>query len=245
MPTVHMNDKLNRGFPNSTRRSILELIKRRGEVTGREVADELGMTVAGVRQQLGNCQRDGVVLSRPVRGGPGRPVLVYSLTIAGQHLFGQRYEEIALDVLNNARSIGGGDLVDRIFAERQKGLVRHYAPRTGGGDLVSKIRSLARVRQSEGFMASVETDIDGALLLVERHCPVTAVAENYPRLCEFETELFSQVLGPDVCVERTCHMLQGGSTCTFRITERTPMSSSMASIPAAENRPDGSKVSER
>lgn len=65
-------------------------------------------------------------------------------------------------------------------------------------------------------MAAVETDGD-ALLLIENHCPICAAATLCQGLCTTELELFRDVLGPDVQVERTEYLLDGDRRCVYRI----------------------------
>lgn len=216
-----MNERFRNGFPNGTRRTILETVKRAGEATARQIAEQLRMTVAGVRQHLSRCRGEGVVVVKPKRSGPGRPALVYSLTAAGQALFGERYERIALDVLDNAAIVGGDALINRIFTERQKSMLAQYRRRLEPLDLDGRLAALAKIRQAEGFMAVVETNDQGGRLLAEYHCPVSAVASRYPKLCERECDLFAESLGPAVCVERVCHLLHGGDACRYRIEPRS------------------------
>jgi len=60
--------------------------------------------------------------------------------------------------------------------------------------------------------------VDGVdLLLVERHCPISAAAQTCAGLCGGELDLFRRVLGDDVRVERTQHLLAGDACCAYRI----------------------------
>ena len=58
-------------------------------------------------------------------------------------------------------------------------------------------------------MASVTQDARESFLLVENHCPICAAAAACQGLCRSELAIFRAVLGDDVTVERTDHILAG------------------------------------
>ncbi len=61
----------------TTRRAILNLVKRRGPLDASQVAAELSLTAAAIRQQLTRLEEDGLLEHRDVeppetrRGRPG------------------------------------------------------------------------------------------------------------------------------------------------------------------------------
>ena len=57
----------------------------------------------------------------------------------------------------------------------------------------------------------------GEYLLIENHCPVCAAAHACRGLCRGELELFREVLGPGVEVERVDHILTGARCCSYRV----------------------------
>ena len=48
----------------STRRQILELIKRQGEMTAGQLSEAIGITSMGVRQHLNSLERDGLIATQ-------------------------------------------------------------------------------------------------------------------------------------------------------------------------------------
>jgi predicted ArsR family transcriptional regulator len=202
--------------PANTRRDILEALKRDGSLSAKDLSGRLKITVAGVRQHLATCLADGLVGSTPLRRGPGRPKLMFTLTDEGQRLFGQRYDRMCLEILENARSVGGEALVEALFDARQKNLIKQYKQVAGQSDWRERVRSVAKIRDDEGYMASVEAK-DGDVTLVERHCPISCVASAHPALCELELKLIQKTMGPGVKVERSEHMMQGDHVCRYRV----------------------------
>ena len=58
----------------TTRRAILMALKRNGSMRAPDLAEQLGITVAAVRQQLVRLSEDGLVTHRRDPEGRGRPV---------------------------------------------------------------------------------------------------------------------------------------------------------------------------
>ena len=60
-------------------------------------------------------------------------------------------------------------------------------------------------------------------LLVENHCPICVAATACQGFCRTELDTFRDVLGPDVSVERTEHIIAGDRRCVYRISlNRSP-----------------------
>jgi predicted ArsR family transcriptional regulator len=56
-------------------------------------------------------------------------------------------------------------------------------------------------------MAEVVAQADGTFLLVEKHCPICAVASACTGMCQMELEVFQATLGKDVTIERIEHIV--------------------------------------
>ena len=114
----------------------------------------------------------------------------------------------------------GEDGLGRLLAVRASAQGQAYrarVPKAGG--LEARLEALARIRTEEGYMAEVARDADGVLLLLENHCPICAAAAACTGLCQAELRVFQDVLGADVEVERTDHILQGARRCAYRVRE--------------------------
>lgn len=206
-----------------TRRAVLDLLKRRPGSTAPVLAEALEVTGNAVRQHLDSLSEAGLVESR-VRAatGPGRPPLGWHLTPAAGPLFPDSHAELSVALLDAIGSELGAEALDRVVAARvaaQESSYRAEMP-TGGG-LRTQVEALARRRSAEGYEADVLDD-DGDLLLVERHCPIGAAARSCAGLCSGELELFRRIMGDDVTVERSAHVLAGDPTCAYRIRLSRP-----------------------
>jgi predicted ArsR family transcriptional regulator len=83
--------------------------------------------------------------------------------------------------------------------------------------LKKKLETLANIRTDEGYMAEVEALEDGSFLLIENHCPICTAAQTCTGLCVRELEVFQTVLGKDVAIERSEHILTNSRRCVYRV----------------------------
>lgn len=83
-------------------------------------------------------------------------------------------------------------------------------------------------------MAAVRKQGD-AWLLIENHCPICAAARACQGFCRSELELFKEVLGRDVEVERVEHQLSGALRCAYRVTPRAGRISRLTGAPATSS----------
>src|ERR1700694_5574969 len=88
------------------------------------------------------------------------------------------------------------------------------------GSLLERLEALAALRTRECYMAEVKEEPGGALLLIENHCPICVAARSCTNLCAGELQVFRQVLGGDVHVERIDHILAGARRCAYRVKAR-------------------------
>ncbi|CAN5569571.1 transcriptional regulator [soil metagenome] len=202
-----------------TRRAVLDRLKRRPGTTAPELADHLDITSSAVRQHLDALAEAGLVESRALAAtGPGRPPLGWHLTAAAEGVFPDAHGELAVALIDAIGAELGPEALDQVVAARvaaQESSYRADLPRRAG--LRRRVEALADRRSAEGYEAEV-LDEDGELLLLERHCPIWAAARSCAGLCGGELELFQRVLGDQVVVERTQHLLAGDACCAYRIT---------------------------
>ena len=207
----------------TTRRALLETLKREGEARADELAQKLGITVSAVRQHLAALQADGLVLHREVRAGPGRPHHDYRLSERGDELFPRRYASIVTDLLVEAEAEDPA-LVERMFERRRLRRVERAKVRLAGKTLAERVAELTRVLDEDGYLAEFAPQDDGSFRVVEHNCAILAVATRYGAACGTELEFIREVL-PDARVERVAHLLAGGHVCAYEVSplsRRTP-----------------------
>lgn len=201
---------------SGAKRRIIERLKRVDTITAPELAAEFGLTDTAIRQHLETLEAAELVerTSAPAVGR-GRPPVRWRLTDTSSSLFADRHADLTVELIACIRAALGEEALEKVVqtrAERQ--LVNYRAALEGASDLPERIKRLADIRNAAGYEAEVLAD--GAhLTLVEHHCPIRCAAESCASLCHAELNLYEDVLGPDVLVERDQHLLGGDRRCTY------------------------------
>jgi DeoR family suf operon transcriptional repressor len=199
----------------STRREILQALKKRGELGADELAEHLGLTTSGVRQHLVGLTSDGLVAHRQVRQGPGRPRHCYRLTPAADTLFPRAYSELTNELLGYADD-EEPELVERLFERRRRRRVEGARARLAGRDFAGKVAELARILDEDGYLADFTAQPDGTFLITEHNCAILGVARRYGQACSSEIEFLREAL-PEASIERIQHMIAGAHSCAYEV----------------------------
>ena len=201
---------------NPTRRAILDRMKTRGPQTAAQLAEHLSITPMGVRQHLSILQRQNLVTFEDRKGSIGRPSRHWSLRAEADRLYPDRHGELLVSLLGALQRTEGPAGMDRLLQQRNAQLVDQYRQAVGAGSLAERVAALAEVRTREGYMA--EWWVEGEVVFrAENHCPICEAARACQGLCRAEWTLFEAVLGEDVRVERTEHLLDAGRRCVYRV----------------------------
>ena len=204
-----------RDYTEADRPAILDLLKRHGPSNAPALAALRGVNPTAVRQQLEVLQREGLVVRRTERRPRGRPTHLFALTPKAEALFPQAYGPLALAILRQLREADGEEKVEKLFARRTRALAAAYRKRLRGKSLRTRWRELARIRDEEGYMARARPRG-----LIEHHCPIAAVAKEFPLACRYEKLLFEAVLG--IKLDRTQHLASGDRACVYRPAGAAP-----------------------
>lgn len=202
---------------NSADRALY-LLKTRGALTAQALAAELGLTSMGARKQLQALEEKGLAETETQAQGVGRPVQLWRLSERGHGRFPDRHSDLTLQLLEQVRAVFGEAGLERLIQRREEQSEADYRQAMSGAEgLPQRLDALARIRSQEGYMAELQPDGAGWLLL-ENHCPICAAARQCQGLCRSELALFERVLGPAAAVERVEHALaDGGWRCVYRI----------------------------
>ena len=197
---------------------ILFLLKTRGRKTAQELAGLLGVTSMGARRQLEAALAKGLVSCDDVADKVGRPARFWILTDAGHARFPDRHADLALQLIEQTRSVFGEAGLEQLIAAREHTIEAQYREQVQGqSDLAARVQALALARDAEGYMAESEVQADGSVLLIENHCPICAAARECQNFCRSELEIFQRVLGQACAVERAEHLLAGARRCVYII----------------------------
>ncbi len=220
----------------STRDRVARSILTNGPSSAATLAERLDLTPAAVRRHLDHLLADGLVEAHEERvygpRGRGRPAKLFALTDTGRHAFYQAYDDLAATALRFIAESGGEDAVAAFARRRVADLEERYRDMVTAAPADRKAEVLAQALTTDGYAASTMDAAAGAQLC-QHHCPVAHVAEQFPQLCEAETEVFARLLGKHV--QRLATIAHGDGVCTTHIPMHIP-GSSPGSPPATDAR---------
>ena len=206
----------------TTRRAILNLLKRQGPLAANEVAQALGLTPAAVRMQLVRLEDDGLLARDDVAGDAlrrGRPAHHYTLTSAAEALYPKRYGDLTTELLGY---LGGpdGEQVDELFERRRQRRVDEARPRLAHLTFNDQVAALAALLDEDGYLADATEQEDGSWLIIEHNCAILTVAHGFSQACSSELSFIRDAL-PGAKVERVAHLMDGAHVCAYRVTPLT------------------------
>lgn len=206
------------------RRVVLYAVRRRGDATVEQVADDVGITVSGARQHLTALAEHGLVAAAEATGAPrqrGRPRLTYHVTEIGDLLFPKAYGALTNELLGYVADTDP-DAVDRLFERRRDHRIESARRRLAQHrSLAARVAELSAILDEDGYLATYERLGRDHFVVIEHNCAIAAVANRYGQACTSEIDFIRSVL-PDADVERIHHIVSGDRRCAYDIRRRTP-----------------------
>lgn len=202
----------------STRQAVLVALKRHGVMRAGDLAAELGITVAAVRQQLGRLEEDGLLTHKSDPEGRGRPAHRYELSPLAEALFPKRYGDLTTELLGY---VGGpqSQEVASLFEQRRRRRLHEAEQRLKGRALDEQVAELTRILDEDGYLAQVEALPGGGWRITEHNCAILSVATGYRQACTSELAFIRDAL-PAGEVERVAHRLEGAHVCSYEVRPR-------------------------
>ena len=210
--------------------ALLQLLKRRGPLTIRALAEELGITYEAVRQQIAELLRAGWVRSgagavrqdRSTMKKPGPASREYRLSAAAEHLFPKHYDELSAELVQHVhQSFGGAGMVE-ILARMTDARVRRWAPLLKGLSVREKVKALSALYEDKDAYMQVDWREGVNPALIEHNCPFFNVAQKHPAICSVSVNTLERLLGCKVVREQSFQA--GHGRCLFRLRLEEPRS---------------------
>ncbi|MCE3608364.1 helix-turn-helix transcriptional regulator [Massilia sp. P8910] len=214
---TYASKSLDNSVDGKTADRILFFIKSKGPSATARLAQMLEMTPEAARQQVHKLAAAGLIEGRQQdAAGVGRPRQHWVLTEAGNRRFPDTHAQMTVQLIGSIRQLFGEEGLDKLVAQRESEARALYQQACGGATVPERLEQLAAVRTGEGYMARIEADAQG-WLLIEDHCPICAAARTCQGFCRSELQLFSEIAGPGTTVIREQHVLAGATRCVYRI----------------------------
>lgn len=200
-------------FFASTRGKIVTELRRKGSASAADLARTFGVSPNAVRQQLVVLERDGLVAEKPVRRGPTKPTLEFSLTDEAGKLFPQGHDKMLAAVLREVRDQFGTPAVDRIFDGLSKRAIERARRHVTAEAPEQKVAQLTEMLRDSGVVAEYSL-IDGGFAIHEHNCPYSNVAQEHPQVCQVIHNVIDETIGEHRQTESLAH---GGKECRFEM----------------------------
>jgi predicted ArsR family transcriptional regulator len=205
----------------TTRRAIVNLLKRQGPLAAGEVARALSLTPAAIRLQLSHLEEDGLLerIEDQPTGGRGRPTHRYRLSAAAEALYPKRYGDLTTELLGY---LGGPDSaqVDALFEQRRQRRVDEARPLLDQLSFDEQVGALTAILDADGYLADAERLDDGSWRITEHNCAILTVAHGFSQACSSELSFIREAL-PGATVERVAHLMDGAHVCAYRVSPPT------------------------
>lgn len=194
-----MSQKLLQAVAQNTRLRVVNLLKKSQGMTVPDIAAELGMSYMGVRDVCLDLEKRGIIDTwrEPKQAGQtGRPRRVFRLTGKAHDLFPAASNPLTLDLLEAAKKLFGPAAPEKLLLLVWQQKTASLRARMKGEELRDRAECLARLRDADGHMATVD-DADG-LRIVERHCPFLDVLRAFPIVAKLDADMVARLLGAPV-----------------------------------------------
>lgn len=207
-----------------TRRTILDILRRRGQATVDDIVAELqkrrgSITAVTVRHHLKLLQEDDLISSPELRrrSAPGRPQYVYALTDKARETFPNNYQHLAAGLLEQIQKALPPEGVNVIL----EGVADQMANEANipEGGLAERLDIAVEYLTDRGYEAYWLQNDEGYVLHTS-NCPYHQITESNATLCDLDLRLVASLLG--VVPRRLSHVAQGDETCSYLIPDYVP-----------------------
>ena len=196
-----MKQRLIQQVGRSARLRVMNELKRTQGLCVADLAVRLGMSYMGIKGVCLDLEKRGLLDTWRSPQPLGRPLMLYRLTERAHDLFPTTSNAMTIDVLTAAQKLFGPTAAEKLLLVAFQNKTAEYAVRVKGGTLAARAKSLARLRDHDGYMA--ECAPGEAVRIVEHHSPMLDLLRAFPLIARLESEMFARLLGVAVWREET------------------------------------------
>src|SRR5699024_2595763 len=131
----------------STKDKILMVLKKRHELSMKELVTYFTISETAVRKQLNELLRQGFAQERIVKKEIGRPYYLYKLTSKGHEAFPNHNDQLPIQLLEDLKESEGEAAVSRLLKTRQVREAKELREVTPADSFKNKIEQLIAIRR--------------------------------------------------------------------------------------------------
>lgn len=198
-----MNQKILAEIGRTQRLEILNSLKRSKGMSVNELVRKMKMSYMGIKQHCLTLQRDGYLDTwrRPQK--MGRPEMVYRLTRRTHDLYQTDSNQFTLELLRSVQENYGPNGPEKLLYNVFERKTAALKSKVKGETVADRAKSLARIRDGEGYMSQLSTEEEGGPQILECHSPILNLIDRYPIVGRLEQDMFEGVLGTAVRRDET------------------------------------------
>jgi predicted ArsR family transcriptional regulator len=198
-----------------TRQQILEILKRKGEVTVQDLSNELGLTSVTVRHHLEILRSEGYITDPEVRRSnrPGRPRYVYRLTSTAADLFPNNYSGLASALLNAINECATPE-ESAVMMEKAAEYIADRADELPE-DPEERITNVTSFLNQQGYVARWEEQEPGRYHIIISSCPYHHVSQQHDEPCTIDSHMMQLLAGGEI--ERLQTGAKSSGLCVYEI----------------------------
>jgi predicted ArsR family transcriptional regulator len=205
----------------ATRRKILYTLKKSDGLTADQLAALLGITSMAVRKHLTALENDELIEATLERRAIGRPANLYRIAPLAEDFFPKHYDMVVTELLADLVQIDGAQKVNQLLERRAERTCEYLRERISHArTLGERVEALAEGMDELGYYAVCEQCDESTWIIKQYNCAINRVAACFPVACNYEAQMFRQLLDADV--ERANHVLAGDHLCGYVIRARQP-----------------------
>lgn len=202
---------------SDTKRRLLKLMKRRGEITLGDAMTVIDRARPTLRDHLDQMGRDGLVARRTRKQGRGRPSMCYRMTPSAKQLFPSGEGPVFAEFLEYLQQEGQDHLIEEFFSSFWDARLSEVKQRLDSSleeaDVQAIVDVLEEVLREGGFMPEVRVGED-QVTITECNCPFSQIVDTTDLPCASEACFYDTLFEQ---VERTGHITEGDTSCVYEL----------------------------
>ena len=209
-------------MPNDPKKSLLYLLKTKGELTLEQTQESLNLAKTTIRQHLKALEDRGLVERQYQTLGQGRPTVLFLLTPKGKEIFPNKESLLLKELLQFIQQTNQFELLSQFlknyWQKRKKDFnnILKSLSKNKNPSFEIRVKALHQLLEVEGFMPTEGNNIDE--IIRECNCPFRSCITVTQLPCLFESQFISEVL--EVNVKRTQYIPSGEYACTYSYNKK-------------------------
>ena len=202
----------------ATRGKVLLLLKKSSPCTVAYLSQQLGLTRNAIRQHLSALERDNLVTRQPLRTGPTKPALAYSLTATAEPLFPKQYASLLANLIQELVAREGNPPVTTLLSSLGRAAATSYLSRLAQRNNRDRLEEVRRIME-EGGALSESCQMGPEVVIRDFNCPYAEVVKAQPEVCQVRRGFLQGLLEPAM-VDLACD--HRAARCEFHIRLAPP-----------------------